>query len=182
MHKQQRAFCLYVRELFPEFFEGQSVVDFGSLDINGSNRDLFRGGEYVGIDIGAGRNVDVVCRAHEYCPARPVDVVISTEMLEHDEHWRKSLRHAHTILREGGLLVFTCAKDPRGEHGTARSSPDDAPFVKEYYRNLSEEDVRGVFDVTEDFAAYEFGGNNSPGDLYFWGVKHGLDMSDVSTS
>ena len=171
MHRQQQDFCESVKAREPEFFSGVNVVDFGSLDINGNNRYLFTDSTYTGVDIGPGRNVDVVSRAHEYKPEAEVDVVISTEMLEHDEHWAESLWNAWEILKPGGLLLFTCAHDPRPEHGTRRTTPEDAPFVGDYYMNLSFEDVKEVFDLAVDFARGGAEVNPTVGDLYFWGVK-----------
>lgn len=170
MHKEQKAFCERVKARFPEYFDSVRVVDFGSLDVNGNNRYLFSRSDYTGIDIGPGANVNIICRAHTYTPSAPVDVVISTETLEHDEYWPQTLRQAMRILRSGGLFLFTCAKDPRGEHGTKRSTPEAAPHVGDYYRNLSREDIERELDM-EGFERYEFGGNDAPGDLYFWGVK-----------
>jgi len=171
MHPQQQEFCESVKASEPEFFSNVEVVDFGSLDINGNNRYLFTDYKYTGIDVGEGDNVDVVCRAHEYSPTAVVDVVVSTEMLEHDEHWKKSLRQMYDILRPGGLLLITCAHDPRPEHGTRRTTPHDAPFIGDYYRNLSFDDVKEVFDLETEFSRGGAKVNLSVGDLYFWGIK-----------
>lgn len=171
MHDQQMDFCRKVRRLYPEYFAGTRVVDFGSLDINGSNRYLFEDCYYTGVDIGPGRNVDVVCRAHNYRPEKPVDIVISTEMLEHDEFWKDSLLNAYVILRTGGLLLFTCASDPRGEHGTRRSDPASAPHVGDYYRNINPEDMYENFNLDSLFDPWILQKAEMPGDLYFYGVK-----------
>lgn len=37
-----------------------SVVDIGSMDVNGSYRQLFKNHEYTGYDIAAGKNVDII--------------------------------------------------------------------------------------------------------------------------
>ena len=65
-HPEQRTFMTYVKEKFPEKFINCRVLDIGSLDINGNNRYLFTDYKYIGVDIGAGNNVDVVCRGHEF--------------------------------------------------------------------------------------------------------------------
>ena len=170
MHAEQRAFCEKVKGLLPEFFRDSDVVDFGSLDINGNNRYLFEGGTYVGIDIGPGPNVDVVSRAKDFTPEKPIDVVISTEMLEHDEEWEASLLQMVNIVRPGGLVIFTCATTGRAEHGTVHHSPGDAPFVHEYYRNLTEDDVRNVWDLYNIFSDFCFE-TGPPADLRFWGLR-----------
>jgi len=126
--------------MLPQYFsKGCRVVEFGSRDVNGSVRPWFTLPEqYVGIDCYAGPCVDVVGLAHEYEPERAeFDVVISTELLEHDPHWKKTLNHAADLLRPGGLLLLTCAAPPRPEH-----NHDDSP-TPGYYENRSVEDVKG---------------------------------------
>lgn len=180
-HSEQQAFCLRLKALLPRFFNHVLVTDFGSLDINGSNRELFTDSSYLGVDIYRGKNVDVVCKAHAYEPAGPQDVVISTEMLEHDEDWWLSLRRMYEILRPGGLMLTTCATTGRGEHGTRTSSPGDSPGTPDYYRNLTQEDFENALPL-EWFKAYGFEVNHSTRDLYFWGIKRELDLPDVRTA
>ena len=178
-HSQQEKFCKRVRHTFPEFFENVEVVDFGSLDINGCNRGLFKDSFYTGVDLGPGENVDVLSVAHEYNPLKAPDVVISTEMLEHDAYWEKSLRNMYRILRPGGLMVFTCATTGRPVHGTRNTSPTDSPFTLDYYRNLTKADIMSVLDVDALFSDYVFEVDGGSCDLYFWGLKRGVVLSDA---
>jgi hypothetical protein len=64
-HEQQMNFCRRVRGMKPEFFREVLVLDVGSLDINGNNRALFTNCLYLGVDLGSGRNVDVVSPVHQ---------------------------------------------------------------------------------------------------------------------
>lgn len=84
-HREQQQFLLSARQLFPQKFQNCDVLDIGSLDINGNNRYLFTNYTYFGLDIGPGKNVDLVCRGHEYKTDKRYDIVISTECFEHDE-------------------------------------------------------------------------------------------------
>ena len=43
---------------YGNLFKNKKVLDIGSLDINGSNRFLFEDCNYLGIDVGEGKNVD----------------------------------------------------------------------------------------------------------------------------
>jgi len=174
-HAEQQAFCLHVKASLPAFFRGVRVIDFGSLDINGNNRSLFDDSHYVGVDLWPGKNVDVVCLAHDYWPEKAPDVVISTEMLEHDADWELSLEHMVEILRPGGLMLTTCATTGRGEHGVQWAAPADSPGTPRHYRNITEEDFRTVLDLT-DFLEFHFSSNNSPADLYFMGIKRNVDV------
>lgn len=173
-HGEQQQFCLSVKDKFPEKFINVSVLDIGSLDINGNNRYLFDNFSYIGVDLGPGNNVDVICRGHEYNSDTLFDVVISTECFEHDEFYALTINNMYRLLKPNGLFLFTCATEGRAEHGTRRTSPSDAPFVAElgdYYKNLVENDIRQIIDCDSHFSAYEFSSRTSPCDLYFWGIK-----------
>jgi cyclopropane fatty-acyl-phospholipid synthase-like methyltransferase len=176
-HPAQAEFCKSVKEKLPQYFTGVNVLDIGSLDINGNNRYLFDNYNYTGIDIGPGKNVDVVCKGHEFKPEVLFDVVISTECFEHDKHYAETLNNAVRLLKPGGLLLFTCATTGRPEHGTTRSKTEWAsPYshiqFEEYYKNLTQEDIEQALPVKEIFSSYEFGVNQQACDLYFWGVKN----------
>src|SRR5574338_625609 len=82
-HPEQKAFCERVRNQYPSYFDGKRVLDVGSLDVNGNNRFLYTNSEHIGIDVGPGKNVDVVCVAHEYNePDGSFSAIISTECFE----------------------------------------------------------------------------------------------------
>ena len=172
-HREQREWCELVKYAHDEFFVGTSVLDIGSLDINGNNRYLFEQCNYTGIDIGDGPNVDVVCSGHLFKSDDLFDVVVSTECFEHDEHWQQTLKNViNNLLKDGGLFLFSCAAPGRPEHGTKRTSPKDSPFTNDYYRNLSEADIRSVLNCDEIFSNYKFKTRiDFPQDLYFYGIK-----------
>ncbi|MBP9205345.1 MAG: methyltransferase domain-containing protein [Kofleriaceae bacterium] len=173
-------FFARVRQEHPRFFHRVAVLDIGSLDINGNNRYLFDDALYIGIDVGTGKNVDFVVKGHEFdLPDDSFDVVISSECLEHDQHYAQTLTNAVRLLRPGGMLTFTCATTGRAEHGTRRTTPEAAPLLADhgawgdYYRNLTAKDVCDVIDVQEVFSSFSFQVNEVSCDLYFWGVKKG---------
>ncbi len=169
--------------MFPELFHGRIVVDIGSLDINGNNRGLFEDCLYLGIDVSPGANVDIATPGHLLAlPDASVDVVISTEAFEHDVHYADTLRNCVRMLKPGGLFLFTCATSGRPEHGTRRTTPQDAPLLadfaewSDYYRNLDENDIRAAIDVGTLFPRHGFAVNQVFHDLYFWGIKQGTDV------
>jgi SAM-dependent methyltransferase len=172
-HREQREWCELVKYAHDEYFVGTNVLDIGSLDINGNNRYLFEQCNYTGIDIGEGKNVDVVCSGHLFKSDDLFDVVISTECFEHDEHWQQTLKNViNNLLKDGGLFLFSCAAPGRPEHGTKRTSPKDSPFTNDYYRNLSEADIRSVLNCDAIFSNYKFKTRiDFPQDLYFYGIK-----------
>jgi SAM-dependent methyltransferase len=177
-HTEQIDFCTSVKALYPDMFKNKRVLDIGSLDINGNNRYLFEDCDYTGIDIGEGKNVDIVCSGHLFKSDTQFDVIVSTECFEHDKHYAETLRNAYNLLKVGGLLLFSCAAPGRPEHGTTRTSPKDSPFTTDYYRNLSEQDIRnsfcvaGVEQMSDVFSTYKFQTRTEfPQDLYFYGIK-----------
>ena len=181
-HTNQQNFIWRVKNKMPEFFKDVKVLDIGSLDINGNNKIFFQHPYfYTGVDLQPGSNVDVVSPGHLYSSGFEFDVIISTECFEHDMYWARTLQNMVKLLRSGGLLIFTCASTDRPEHGTLRTSPDNAPLLQEisdewanYYRNLNEGDIRSVLNVKEIFTDFEFIEDFSGyigNDLYFYGIK-----------
>ena len=134
MHVEVREWLGELRKQHPEAFECDSVLECGSYNVNGSVRDLFAAvghpTEYIGLDWRPGPGVDMVNLVHEYQPGRHFDTVISTEMLEHDPHWRESVQRMIDLVKPGGTLIITCAAPGRGEHELA-CSPEP-----EYYREI----------------------------------------------
>ncbi len=174
-HPEQQQFMMSVKKKFPDRFHNCRVLDVGSLDINGNNRYLFNNYNYIGVDIGPGRNVDVVCRGHEYKDDSPFDIVISSECFEHDEFWALTIQNCIDVLKPGGLFLFSCATTGRPEHGTRRTTPQDSPFTSkidnDYYMNLTEKDISDKIDMSQ-FSEYHFQARETwPQDLYFYGIK-----------
>src|SRR3990167_781868 len=115
---------------FPQYFNNVRVADIGSADINGTNKSWFENSEYVGLDIAPWANVDVVSVAHEYdVPDGSFDVVCSTNHLEHDIYWEKTLKKMVALLKYGGLMFFQTVH-LRPEHGTKTKNPDDSLTTK----------------------------------------------------
>ena len=173
-HPEQFNFFKKVKNQFPDHFRDVSVVEMGSLNINGTVRVLFENPKnYVGIDLGEGTDVDIVCRGEEYdAPNESFDVAISAECFEHTPQWAETFENMHRLTRKGGLVTFTCASEGRQEHGTSRTQVSDSPFtaLTDYYRNLNEEDFRPLVDKL-GFDAVYFEYYDGTRDLYFWGIK-----------
>lgn len=166
-HQSQLDFVRSLVNRFPIYFAGQKVLEVGSLDINGSIRQFFSGCNYIGVDLGEGRGVDLVARGEELdFPDGHFMTVASCECFEHNPEWEATFRNMVRMC--SGLVFFSCATTGRPEHGTRRTSPGDAPFCGDYYRNLTEDDFREKF-TFEEFSQYGFEVRGT--DLYFWGIK-----------
>jgi hypothetical protein len=94
-----------------------SVLEVGSLNVNGSVRGLFDGVAYTGIDMQEGPGVDVVMNAHDLGAKwdREFDLIICTEMLEHDNRPWTTLMAMADVAQPGCQLILTCRGfDERG--------------------------------------------------------------------
>lgn len=175
-HLEQHNFLTAVRAFLPDFFTNKKVLEIGSLDINGSCRELFYNCAYLGVDLGIGPSVNLVFDGAELnLPDNTFDVVLSTECFEHNRNWIKTFLNMHRMCNMGGLIIMTCASDPRPEHGTTTEQPLASPFTIEafndYYKNLNETDFHDNFNISDMFIRHQFIYNYNPGDLYFWGIK-----------
>lgn len=176
-HHAQKQFIADIKHEYPEFFKNVKVLDVGSLDINGSIREHFADYEYTGIDIGPGRNVDIVVEGQLYdADDETFDVVASCECFEHNPHWKETFLNMIRMCKSNGLIMMTCATTGRIEHGTTRSDPGSSPLtVKkgwEYYKNLTEKDFREIdLDYDKTFKTFDFFVDEFVKDLYFYGIK-----------
>lgn len=171
-HQSQMDFVDRVRSQFPEQFINSKVLEIGSLNINGTVRVFFQDCDYLGVDIGEGKDVDLVCPGHLLdIEHETFDTTISCECFEHDRYWLLTFKKMYDLTKPEGLLIFSCATTGRAEHGTTATSPADAPYTNDYYGNLTEADFRNAFHLDRLFSEYQFSTNEYPADLYFYGVK-----------
>lgn len=176
MHPAQQEYCESVKRQFPEYFKNVRVLDVGSLDINGNNKYLFDNCEYIGLDVVDGKNVDVVSIAHEYEPETKFNTIISTNSLEHDIYYEKTLRQMVKLLLPKGLLVISACNSWQ-EHGTRIASPHNSGTSSlqnaewaNYYRNVTPEMIKKSIKIEKHFHKYHLGINRR--DVVFWGVKN----------
>ena len=188
-HKEQVHFCNKVKDLFPNHFINVKVLDIGSFDCNGNDRAMFVNSDYIGIDLTEGDNVDVICPGQDYdAPDETFDTVISCECFEHNPYYKETIQNVVRMLKPGGLFLFTCATTGRAPHGfktqdeiMKKIDPNwkTLPNVKferedwdnDYYKNLTEEDIRECVDMDKVFSDCYFEVEEEHFDLYFWGVK-----------
>jgi SAM-dependent methyltransferase len=166
MHDEVRAF---LRSTVEVPWASSSVVEVGSADWNGRAVDCVPALApfWQGIDLVEGANVDMVGDACMWLPlVAPVDVVVSTEVLEHAENWAELLASMCNALRRGGWLVLTCAGTGRQVH-----SADGGPRLKdgEHYRNVTLAEVAAI--CAEYKVAMIRGEEGPPGDTRFLGRK-----------
>lgn len=110
MHKS--AYELMTKTLLaPVRLQGQTMLDVGSFDVNGSYRDYMEksGVAYIGVDIAPGKNVDIVSQdPYRYpFPDGTFDIVISGSAMEHVEKIWLWVPELVRLLRPGGFLAIT---------------------------------------------------------------------------
>lgn len=173
MHPAQVNFVTNLKNKFHEHFKSKKVLEVGSLDINGSIRDLFTECDYLGIDVGEGKGVDRVISGHQMdAPDNHFDVTLSCECFEHNKYWKETFDNMYRMTKIDGLLFFTCATIDRPEHGTHNRSHFDSPYTLDYYKNLSIIDFTDFWDFDKSFMQYGFEVQKGiVNDLYFWGMK-----------
>lgn len=170
MHLEVLKFISQIKVKYPQRFENADVLECGSQIINGSPRGMFTRGTYLGIDLGPGAGVDHICKAKDFNAPNQFDVVITTEMLEHDIDWMLSLEAMYRNLKHNGLFIMTCATDRRREHGTKRTTPNASPFTPDYYGNISEAAFKIALEP-EKFSEYKLQTVRGNEDLQFYGIK-----------
>jgi SAM-dependent methyltransferase len=93
----------------------RSVLEVGSLNVNGSVRALFTG-DYLGVDRQWGEGVDKIMDGEALgLDDDSYDVVISTEALEHVERPWLFLSEMERVCKPEGFVLVTCrGYDERG--------------------------------------------------------------------
>lgn len=186
-HKEQIEYVNSVKTKFPEYFNKKKVLGIGTFNVCGTEDVFFNNCDYQGLDIGEGKGVDIVCPAQDFdAPNNTYDVIISCECFEHNPFYKETIQNAVRMLKTKGLFLFTCATTGRAVHGTKNSDEKDKikhknwitmPNVfredwdNDYYKNLTEYDIRKAIDIDSNFSNYEFSIEHKHHDLYFFGFK-----------
>lgn len=155
---------------FYDLPDGLRVFEIGSKAINGSARTAPRAGQIAawwGCDLVSGPGVDFVGPGEDAAPPWPADVVVCCEVLEHTPVTGPILANAAARLASGGVVLVTCATDPRAPHSAA----DGAGLRQgEYYRNVGPAELRQAMEragLTVEAEVVHAG----RGDLYMRGRK-----------
>jgi SAM-dependent methyltransferase len=99
------------QHLSAQINEPLQILDLGSQDVNGSYRPLFSQPlwNYIGLDMAAGNNVDIVLRTPyvwKELASQSVDVVISGQAFEHIPYFWITMLEVARVLKPGGLCCI----------------------------------------------------------------------------
>jgi len=179
-HQTQFDFILQCKSRFPTHFASNLVVEIGSQNINGTVRDLFNS-EYLGIDIGQGKDVDFVCAGDLLqLPTSHSDVTLSTECFEHASNWKAVLHNMIRITKPNGLVMLTFAGRGRPAHGTRDSDAGASPFTLDHYKNVTASDLISAISLDYFFDNWSIETNNAVSDTYFWGIRSHREFRETT--
>lgn len=134
MHSEARAFV--ARHACDRALQ---ALDIGGRNVNGSCRDLFGGASWTVLDRLPGEGVDLVANVITWQPGeRRWDLVLCTEVLEHERGWRTLLYRAREVCAPGGELLLTCAGPGRPPHSGIHGG---ALELGEHYRPLTRDEL-----------------------------------------
>ena len=142
MNLETLVFVEKVKELYPNKFSGTSVLEIGSLDVNGSVRyrkGLFEGCDYLGIDLLEGKCVDLVVDYTKFQAPKKYDMILYLDAVEHDRFREKSFAKMWQDLKDDGIVIM------------AGSGPNCLPHFISYscdnfYSNITVDWMRDVAD------------------------------------
>lgn len=115
----------------------REVIEIGSLDVNGAVRQFLPDAYYIGVDMRAGKGVDVVADALVWRPSYPVDTVLCLNTIEHYRRQEGLIKACYEMLVPGGVLIFVGPVDPFPRHRMGEGTPR-----KQFYRNVTPEDLK----------------------------------------
>lgn len=127
--------------------KGLRILEVGAYDVNGSVRPTLEQREpstYTGVDLRAGPRVDEVCDVGDLISRfgpDAIDVVVTTEMLEHVKDWRRAIQNLKGVLGPGGRIALTtrCIGFPYHEYPSDfwRYEPEDLAVIFRDFRDVS---------------------------------------------
>jgi hypothetical protein len=87
--------------------ENKKILDVGSYDVNGTMKPIFEKGQYIGLDMEEGPNVDIVGVSHEIPFEKDeFDIIISSSCFEHDDMFWISFQEMCRVLKPGGYMYI----------------------------------------------------------------------------
>jgi SAM-dependent methyltransferase len=152
----------------PNNLKGKRVLEIGSLNVNGTIRDLFEPycQEYIGSDMRLGPGVDRVVdstKLDTVFERDSFDCIVSCDTFEHIEDWKSALKQAFYVLKPGGKFYFTTVFPGYPKHD----------YPNDFWR-WTVEDVNSVFGCQK----LSFCGIKIEGRCIWWTGEKTRDFTD----
>lgn len=133
MHQGNREWLAHAQAVYGHRWQWTGVLELGSLDVNGSAREIIRAGVYIGVDRVAGPGVDIACDAEATSFERSFGCLLCTSVLEHTPRWREILEHNRQWLRaNGGVLLLSWGAEGNQHHAPEPWAPVPVGDVLEW--------------------------------------------------
>lgn len=141
------------------------ILEFGSLDINGSIRSILEqhSSVYIGVDMQEGPGVDIVGNAKDFQSNTLFDLIVCCEVFEHTPEWPEIIINSHSLLIDGGLFIATMAGQGRFEHSAIDGG---LKRPEEFYANVKASELESELKI---FSNYEI--DYIANDLRCWAIK-----------
>jgi hypothetical protein len=186
MHADAYSFCASIVEKTDPFRDTPLLaLDVGGANVNGTARVLWPRADWTVIDKEPGDDVDIIVdittnverKKFDYFVYEKFDLVICTEVLEHEKNWEDVVSFCVEMLGDGGHLVLTCAGPNRQPHrpdGTHLPDWDAATTGENgepFYANILPNTLIRRLTECSGFKFRAFVYNPAVGDIYVYGVK-----------
>jgi SAM-dependent methyltransferase len=138
----------YILEFIKKNGYPKSVLEVGSLDVNGSARGLFKSA-YTGIDIQGGKSVDIVMDAMDIknrFKEEEFDMVMCLETLEHCNDPVRIVENMRWVLQKGGWMLITT---PSIGHPIHNWPNDYYRFFESTYKDVFFKDFEDINVITK---------------------------------
>lgn len=145
MHNSAYVNCQNFANKYCTNMEEKTVLDIGSLDVNGSLKPIFdKCKKYTGVDQCEGKNVDIVSSSHEIkLDDNSFDIVVSSSCFEHDDmFWLTFLEMCRLTISGGYIYIQAPSNGPYHAHPT-----DNWRFYKDSWKALEKWGKRNGFSV-----------------------------------
>jgi SAM-dependent methyltransferase len=127
-----------------ENIENKKILDIGSYSVNGNVRPIFEKGQYIGVDMEMGPNVDIVVNANNLpFEKNHFDVIVSISCFEHDDMFWVTFLEMCRVLNEGGYMYVNAPSN-----GPYHGHPgDNWRFYKDSWKALEKWGAMNGYDI-----------------------------------
>ena len=103
---------LFYEKFCKDNIENKKILDIGSYDVYGTLKPIFSKGNYIGMDIEPGPNVDFVGNGNDI-PFKDCffDIVVSSSCFEHDDMFWLTFNEMCRVVKPGGYLYINAPSD-----------------------------------------------------------------------
>lgn len=125
--------------------ETKTVLDIGSLDVNGSLKSIFdMSKSYIGLDQCVGKNVDLIASSHNIpLTDNSIDIIVSSSCFEHDDMFWVTFLEMCRVIKPLGYIYINAPSD-----GPYHAYPvDNWRFYLDSWKALAKWAVKNKYNI-----------------------------------